>query len=689
MKKIYLFLLIGLAVAYVCRAQSSSQEITFYSWDGTKALNDGDSLEFIVGETKEVKYTVPAGVDVSKYELSVAKDSAESKWLFLSEEGNVKAFAACTGYVGFYVKEKYKDSVSTQVLKVVKIVAKYRASGALHPTDSPAPLPQVYYSIDADWRLQFWIEKLDSSKMYGNTKYYEIPDYGTRQDAPWYAYRDQIREIDLNNIDRIGTHAFCDMSKIHYVQIMDSVRHMGTEVFLGCKNLTLEVNRFNPNEVLNAEDYHLSYPKITTTNGNSIIIGYDESGSPVRPELVIVNVRPDFSTDAINEYSDKTICEWGLCTVSYREGPVVNDIHMKWVLGRDSFGTVSMTIENDDPANPRGIPDRYDGIRYGWEELGNVVKELKISDGINYIGKYAMISLRGLEAIQFHQWDHPLDSMHCTAFDRSIRPWKFAFGDPQDGPVRPPKIIGDYADWTNIFSDSTVLYVPDSLVDDGEGGKVKCVKLYKKHGFWGTFKRITDRTVDSAPKDTSIILSWLPLEGAEGYILTVMEINCEVGKCDTATIVIPATGKRGLVDWSAYEPVMADGIAARRAPKGNDGSGGMTLTITINSGSGTSHDKDVETNVSGMESEHDYAYKRIVIGDEAGKYSKAGVFISPDKSATGLEETDMANDQMVNDQMVHVYDILGRPMGSSISALPEGLYIIVNGTKRTTILLQR
>jgi len=688
MKKIYLFLLISLAVAHVCNAQDEAPEITFYSWDGTKALTDGDSLEMIVGETKKVKYTIPAGVDVSKYELSVAKDSAESKWLFLSEEGNVKAFAACTGYVGFYVKEKYKDSVSTQVLKVVKIVAKYRASGALHPTDTPEPQPQVYYSIDADWRLQFWIEKLDSSKMSGNTKYYEIPDYGTRQDAPWYAYRDQIREIDLNNIDRIGTHAFCDMSKIHYVQIMDSVRHMGTEVFLGCKNLTLEVNRFNPNEVLNADDYHRSYPKITTTNGNSLIIGYDELGSPVRPELVIVNVRPEYGAAAINEYGDKTISEWGLCTVSYREGPVANDIHMRWVLGRDSFGTVSMTIENDDPANPRGIPDRYAGIYYGWEELGETVKELKISDGINYIGKYALVGLKGLEAIQFHQRNHPLDSMHYTAF-AYIRPWKFALGDPQDGPVRPPKIIGDYSNWTNIFQDSTVLYVPDSLVDDGEGGKIKCVELYKKDGFWGAFKRITDRTVGSAPKDTAIILSWLPLEGAEGYILTVMEINCAVGECDTATIVIPAYGKRGLVDWSAYEPVAADGIAARRAPKGDDGSGGMTLTISINSGSGTSHDKDVETSVSGMESKHDYAYTRTVMGNDMGKYSKAGSFLSPDKSATGLKEIDMANDQMVNDQMVHVYDILGRPMGSSISALPAGLYIIVNGTERTTILLQR
>ena len=697
MKKIFLFIIIGMALAQVSMAQDSKPEITFYTWDGNKALNDDDSLEMIVGETKELKYVISGNYD--KESLTLRSEMDGNNPCFIIEGNTVNAWKAVSGNVGLYRIHTSNETgeVVSELLKSVKISANYRESGLLPRGKSDG---NVYYSIDANWRLLFWVEKLDGDKLAGNTNYYEISDFSTPQDAPWYKYRNSIKEIVLNNIDRVGDYAFCDMSKIHYVRIMDNIKYLGNYVFYGCTNLTLEVTRFDPN-VVYGPSLKESNPDVTSLTVNSLVLAI-EAKDTIRPDLIIVSCSNyDFQGAAYNIYSGKDAPgnQWSKCgAVSPGEGKV-NDTNLHWSLGQsDTLGTVCMTIDNLDPANPIGIPDCEE---YGWEKLGNVVKDLHITDGISYIGNCAFQDLTGIQSIQFNQHEHPLDSIHYEAFSSSIRPWKFAMGDPRDGAVRPPKMIGCDPEnesslktairtWRALFKDTTVLYVPDSLVDDGKGGKIKCVELYRNDSIWGkVFNRITDRTVDTVKTDTTVLLKWLPQEKAHGYIVTVWELNCLEGECDTATIFIPATGLQGLVDWSVSKPFAADGnIAARRMPQ-EDEHGGMTLTISIKTGSGETHNEDVEVEVSGMKSKQEYAYTRTVLGDGTEKYNKAGVFLSPDKSATSLEEINPANEQAEHKPMVHIYDLLGRPMGASIDALPEGIYIMDNGQKRTTILLHR
>ena len=63
--------------------------------------------------------------------------------------------------------------------------------------------------------------------------------------------------------------------------------------------------------------------------------------------------------------------------------------------------------------------------------------------------------------------------------------------------------------------------------------------------------------------------------------------------------------------------------------------------------------------------------------------TKGGEFKGPDKMPSAI------NDPVVNDRIVVIYDVLGRPVGRSLDTLSDGIYIVDNGTKRTTVLLRR
>ena len=116
------------------------------------------------------------------------------------------------------------------------------------------------------------------------------------------------------------------------------------------------------------------------------------------------------------------------------------------------------------------------------------------------------------------------------------------------------------------------------------------------------------------------------------------------------------------------------------------------LTISIEENSGSDHTSDVTVNVAGKKNQ-DYTFTREVVqlGKIASVYTKGGSFHLPDQ-ATSIGEInteDPTNDKIVNDKIVNIYDLLGRPLGTSLEPLSDGIYIIDNGTKRTTILLRR
>lgn len=549
----------------------------------------------------------------------------------------------------------------------------------------------LFWSIDNDYTLSFRIDPGapfstldgDQCKMpdfnYPNADEcngtntgdggYEEAGYCIPNPSPWNAWSGMIRKLDLTNLRNIGTQAFYDMSNLKSVKIPSSVTSIGSGAFWGCENLTtLEMESPNPPSfaygVLYVAEDPVSYEP---TRNIHIIIVPDSNSLAAYKRLEASMTYPQPLVFVVANAMVEGL-SW--------------DIHVS-----ESSQEVAMTISGANEDEPPLVLERKDGEMFPWDTFEDAVKEIVIGDNISYIGRDVFEALTDLTSIQFTQQNHPLDSIHIGALPANAHLWKFALGNPQDGPIVPPAIItGDmplteaFMRWAAMFSDSTVLYVPDSTFEYN-GQIVRAIDLYRNDPIWGyVFNRITDRTVDTAQvTDNSITLSWIPLENAAAYRLTVYDNNCP--EC-TASIDIPATVARGLVDWSIID------YAPRRAPQGDDGNGGMTLTISIKPGSGNAPNKDVEVQVSNLQASTSYSFTREVItqnGSVNAQLVKSGSFETlVAGQTTGLED---AEEQQIGE--VNIYDLLGRPVGTSIESLPEGIYVLDNGKTRTTIMLRR
>ena len=671
MKKIYFLLLVGLSLAVGVSAQSAVESVTVLDWDGAPLGEDG-MLHIGVGETKTLQLALtPVDADASTISLGMEMQDGDM------EEGgplafhgmDITAYKAGVRNLYIYAEGKYKT--------YVPIEASYVASGALYPEGTT--IGQVFYSLNAKGQLQFWAEELGRSKQAVSDIAYNIPNYPSGTEVPWFQLREHVKEVVLNKIDRVGDLAFNELTGIHYIKIPDNVKALGNYVFVGCSNLqTIEVERFSP-----ADD-----PMITATTGTSLLIESSDGGEG-RPSVVLVNYD---SYDALDAYSRQDV-EWSRCgTVVAAQGYIPNSPTVHYLFTQsDSLRSLQLVVEHNGwSSSPGIIKDRTeDTPPFPWDEMGWTVQDLKINDNISYIGDGAFSTLWGIEAIQFNQRKHPLDSLHWLAFSPEIAPWKFALGDPQDGPVLPPKIVGVTPEnmenvlgtWYH-FLQNTVLYVPDSTFIQNDE-PVRAIDLYREDPIWGrVFARITDRTVSSDTiGNEKVILKWLPLENAHSYRLTIQKTGCDT--C-VATLDIPATGVQGLVDWDHMSPVFnPNGIVSRRAPKEDD-HGGMTLVITIQEGSGTSHMTDVAVEVTGVEANTEYSYAREVT-------TTSGVNTDLSKTGTFTMEVseDVENVFVSDSAVVRIYDLLGRLTGSSFESLPDGIYIISNGLTRTKIMLRR
>ena len=655
--------------------------------------------DMLVGQRIKLSYTLePADADPNSIEIG--QELIEGMPLIFDSEGNVEAMGFGRNYVYIIPKGGTKENCLAKAI----VFATYVDNGALYDLETESG--QVYYSVDADYRLQFWAERLNEPKQAGSTTAYNIPNYDDANPAPWHSeydveeeewrpiwYRDYITEVVLNNIDSVGNNAFHDLPNLKYVLVPENIKSLGDHVFLGCTNLkTIEVERYNQTQA----------PEITSTTGRSLITD-NTPDIPVRPSIVLVSDKDALATYRSREKGG----EWSECNVLPKNGTINDNPNAAYfnVSPSDSLNALKLTIEHNPYTDQVStIPDRESDESSPLDAYGEEVEDLEITGKISYIGKNAFMSLTNIKTIQFNQRDHPLDSIHAKAFPEELRrgvfPRKFSFGDPQDGPIVPPSLIlGDDMSevdatlrWRRLFSDSTGLFVPDSMFEY-MGELVRAIDLYTESNFWGNaFFRINDRTVDTTASDTSVVLTWIPLENAEGYYLTVHEVGCTTDRCDT-TIFIPADGMLGLLDWARInaEHLIPQYIAARRAPM-DEGGGGLVLTISIESGSGSDHTSDVTVNVAGKKNQ-DYTFTREVVqkGKIASAYTKGGSFHVADQSTSigEINTEDPTNDKIVNDKIVNIYDLLGRPLGTSLEALSDGIYIIDNGTKRTTILLRR
>ena len=616
LKKFYAMLL-GLCLAGVSLAQDPATGVVINNWDGS-VLDQGSPLFMLVGERKYLNYTLePAGADPES--ISVATE-------YTTDDANYGGTIVHHKYAAGY--EIYAAREGARWLYIYDSNDSYLGRVRIIATKTPFILYNVQCgnnivcSLMESGELAFWAHMYGLDRTQGEDCTMYDYDYADPSDepspaanpAPWSQYADRIRSVNFNNLDNIGDYAFCNISHLRYVTLPSEIQNIGIKPFLGCTNLsTMEVRATVP-------------PGLNPENTSLML---DNAGTEVPLIIVPMNSLAAYKDDPSWNITGRTIV------------PDHDDSQpMAWSLSQsDSLQALRLNVETFE-SDKLVLPDRDDLFSsYPWDALGDKVEDLVINDNISYIGRGVFNRLTGLQTVQFHQWKS-LDSMHIEAFPQNIRPWKFALGDPQDGPAIPPTIVG----WTPElealyhFSDSTVLYVPDSTFEYMEH-EVSAIDLYRNAPFWGTaFNRITDRKVESETVGESVELRWLPLENAQGYQLTIIE--WVTGARKDTTIVIPAAGVKGLIDWLHMGAEIPQYIAARRSPKGDDGQGGMTLTISIKSGSGAVHTSDAEAKVEGMKSGVTYTFSREVIKEKGidDSLTKTGAFLGPEKAPTGLEE---------------------------------------------------
>lgn len=668
MRKIYFFLVLGLSMAVGAAAQAV-ESVTVLDWDGSQLKNK--TLYIGVGEQRELQLAVePEGADLSTLALGMEMLDGDEELGSPASFNGLVIYGNREGTRHLYI---YNENRQKQ-LASVSIVVSYVATGRLYPEETQEG--QVWYSLNAKGQLQFWADSLDSPKPAYTQISYIIPSYNSASDAPWYEFRKEIKEVLLDNLDNIGSYAFNDLTNISYVSFPDDIQTLGDYVFLGCSNLrTLEVQRYDPK----------NQPVITTPSGVSLITENSNPQNPMRVEAVIVNTR---DSEALEMYSSKNT-EWSLCGKVVNGSGYVNDSYLRYEISPSKTGGLQLTISQSSWLDEDAVlADRTEDITYPWDDLGDLVEDLKINDRIRYIGADVFSTLTALQTIQFNQSTAPVDSINIWAFSWDIHPWKFALGDPQDGPVFPPKVVGanledeeanikEALDSWYHFYENTVLYVPDSaFMHNNE--LVRSIDLYRADPIWGqTFNRLTDRTVESdSTNENEVVLKWLPLEDAVSYRLIVRKQDC--ADCE-ATLVIPATGIQGLVDWGQ---IINPSGSPRRSPREDD-HGGMTLVITIQEGSGTAHNTDVEVSVTGMEPNQVYTFTREVNKSD-------GIDVALSKSGSfQVEANAIENIYAVDLGETKIFDILGRTTGNSIEALPDGIYILSEGDSRIKIILRR
>ena len=635
MKRISFIFLVVLSACTVMQAakMSSVESVTLSEHE----------LNVFVGATVRLQATVVPS-DLEGSSLTWSTDN----WnIAVDNDGLVSAFREGVAHITAATTDGSKSDTCT-------VRATYRHQGQCGE--------YLYWTLDKNYRLSIWADKIEGYKFDADASHsMDMFDYSPAEPAPWYQWRDSITEIYLYNVEHIGDYAFMGCTNVYYVMIYEGAK-FGDYVFWGCTNLTTLEQRDTVASQVTANSLKISNTK--------------------EIDLIVVDENSDLSKfknhpiwGASNRLVMSASGAWG---------------ETRWRISQsDSLRSLKLQIDYNymlDPAPSEvSIPDidtTNVSARAPWHDLRGRVEDLMIGDRVVYLGRNAFSSLTGLETVQFFQSTMTLNSMHFDAFAHTITPWKFAFGDPDGGPLIPPQIIGMEKEPTN-YAVKTMLYVPDQFASDVD--TAKSIDLYRTAPYWQSFNRITDRTVavDNVTSN-SASLQWFPVEKAVLYRLWISRKDC--AECDT-TIEIPALDGQGLVDWGRI--TIPSYLAPRRMPQGDDGHGGMTLVIKIQTGSGTSANCEISLNASGLQAETDYAYRREVeysSGYTSPAMTKVGEFHTP---AMSPDVPTFVPEQKVRIESVRgVYDMLGRRVADDAKGLPTGLFLIDNGTTRTKVLVR-
>ena len=64
-----------------------------------------------------------------------------------------------------------------------------------------------------------------------------IPDYESNRNQPWYQYREWVKDIVLNDCNKIGKNAFSELKNVKNVSIPRDCKEISDEAFKGCETL--------------------------------------------------------------------------------------------------------------------------------------------------------------------------------------------------------------------------------------------------------------------------------------------------------------------------------------------------------------------------------------------------------------------------------------------------------------------
>ena len=64
-----------------------------------------------------------------------------------------------------------------------------------------------------------------------------IPDYESNRNQPWYQYREWVKDIVLNDCNKIGKNAFSELKNVTNVSIPRDCKEISDEAFKGCESL--------------------------------------------------------------------------------------------------------------------------------------------------------------------------------------------------------------------------------------------------------------------------------------------------------------------------------------------------------------------------------------------------------------------------------------------------------------------
>lgn len=599
MKKFYVLFLALCAAGFVF-AQTAVTGVTVFNWDGSP-LEEGEHLIIKSGETKDLILGIePADADINTLKLGVTMtdedqlDNILPVGFYPNDAGDgfiIRGSTAKTGTRTLIIH----DADYTQTLASVKITC---TSSDFVLYGAPCG-DGLVCSLTEDGKLQFWCGEVGSSC---NSTPDAVPgvmdnfyyDGADEYPSPWNDYAGIITSIDLSNVSQIGDNAFRNCTRLTSLKLNEN-NALGDFVLLGCTGfLYLEVPG----------------TKTPPTLSNFSLLIDAQTGKEV--DLVFVE-----SKGYIKYY--QTDDKWGSYAdrVFMVKGGEWNDV--EWEVEPEADGTYSLSLDftPTDPYDPEDVLILADvdttETKPAWHNLRGQVRELVIGDRVSYIGRGVFASLDNVENIRLRQSEHPLDSIHIEAFSRNVTPKRFYLGEYDDGPTFPPEIKGWDGTEESLpdnFLEKTVLFVPDYTYNFSDGPH-RSVEFYRSNPFWGRFNRVDDRTVaiDEVTK-ASAQMKWLPLEKAFGYRLTIHKEGCD--ECDT-TIIIPADGVEGFIDW---DNVTIDTYnAPRRKPQGDDGQGGMTILIEVKKGSGGASNQDVEINASGLAAGAQYSYTREVLNE--------------------------------------------------------------------------